>query len=347
MIHVIRKIKNKLISLLHKTTVIKEKLIMQWVKSNMAETEAMFRSQQHAIISGNYKLYDKKRGDTHRVVCYMSDGTVGEGLADRLRTILTSFVFAEVHGRPFYLFHDKDFKLEEYLEPNEVDWRIEREEINFGLNRVAFVFHWRGRIPVLKYPEREYHMYAAQTLVNLSTPQELSDKYTDGKVFRKLFKLSDGLANKVDGLMKSVGLKENEYIVFHLRFLNFFDQVEIDGEVTSTPEEREQMLKRVHATIGSVRAQWGDKKILLFSDSPTFLSAPHPDYIQVLPGKVGHVAKHGKNSEVVEKTFLDLIIMSRAATVYSIIGPNIYGGGFSREAALIADKPYEKIPLLV
>jgi len=80
---------------------------MQWVKSNMAETEAMFRSQQHAIISGNYKLYDKKRGDTHRVVCYMSDGTVGEGLADRLRTILTSFVFAEVHGRPFYLFHDR------------------------------------------------------------------------------------------------------------------------------------------------------------------------------------------------------------------------------------------------
>ena len=315
-------------------------------RSNMAETELMFASHQMSILSSNYKLYTAKKNAPHRVICYMSANSVSEGLADRLRTILTSFVFADVNGRTFHLYHDKDFKLEEYLIPNEIDWRIKKEDISFGLNRVALIFHWRNSIPKLRWPNREYHMYAAQTLVNLSTPSHLADKYTDGKVFQRLFKLSNRLQLIVDKAMQEASLIENEYIAFHLRFLNFFDPVELRGKVTSTPEQREDMLNKVNSIIEQVHQQQPDKKILLFSDSPSFLAAAHPSYVHVLAGTVGYIAKHGTNQAIVDKTFLDLIVMSKAAAIYSIIGNNIYGGGFSRQAALIADKPYHKIKIM-
>ena len=84
--------------------------------------------------------------------------------------------------------------------------------------------------------------------------------------------------------------------------------------------------------------------MLLFSDSNRFLQAPHPDYIKVLPGAVGHIARHNDASAITDKAFIDLIIMSKAAQVYSITGPHIYGGAFSRTAAAIGGKPLIEIP---
>ena len=136
----------------------------------------------------------------------------------------------------------------------------------------------------------------------------------------------------------------DEYVVVHGRFLNYFEAVEIDenrGSTAESEEERLAMMKRVIRTLDIVHEENKGKRILLFSDSNYVLHHDLlPSYVTVLPGEVGHVSKHGSNSSVADKAFVDLISMSRGSKVYSLRGDNIYGGNFAKYAALIGGKPY-------
>ncbi len=84
--------------------------------------------------------------------------------------------------------------------------------------------------------------------------------------------------------------------------------------------------------------QSGDQCILLCSDSNRFLQAPHPDYVKILPGEVGHIIKNNGNDAKTDKAFTDLFVMSKASCLYRITGKHIYTGGFARTAADIGGK---------
>ena len=180
-----------------------------------------------------------------------------------------------------------------------------------------------------------------------SLPPELQSKYTFKEVFHSLFSPSEWLKTLVENALKSQQLEEGNYIAFHLRFLNFFESVEplhSENNAIGTPEQQEQMLKAVHTIIDKIYRESGCKHVLLFSDSNRFLQAPHPAYIKVLPGTVGHIIRHNGTDEITDKTFTDLMVMARAQQVYSITGPHIYGGSFARTAAAIGGKPLIEVP---
>lgn len=304
--------------------------------------------QLHAASDTIKKCYHFWRtpiGDLQRVIVYMTEKNVHVGLADQLRTIRTAYVCAAENDRRFYLYHNVGgFRLEEYLEPNEIDWKIKEQEINFGLNCVGLEFFYR-KIPTLKNKKREYHLYSSGGIFAEMDHSDLKGTYTDHSCHRKLFKPTERLCSLVSEVMEKYELKENEYIVFHLRFTNFFEQVELEGAVTSTEQERRQMIIDVHQVIDEVYKASGCKKVLLFSDSNIFLNSEHPNYVTVIPGHVGHVSKYKKEQEIIDKTFIDLFLMSKGKVVYSIRGKNIYGGGFSREASIIGNKPFIELPL--
>lgn len=296
------------------------------------------------IIRNCYRFRGTATGDPKRVIVYMTEKSINVGLADQLRTIRTAYVCAAENGRKFFLYHNVGgFRLEEYLEPNEIDWKIKEQDINLGLNCVALEFFYR-KIPFLKNNKREYHLYSSGGILAEMDNPELRGKYTDHTCYRKLFKPTERLHSLIGEVMKKYELQEDEYIVFHCRFTNFFEQVELGGLVTSTEQERQQMIIDVHGVIDEVFQASNCKKVLLFSDSNTFLNSKHPEYITVIPGQVGHVSKHKKQA-IIDKTFIDLFLMSKGKVVYSIRGKNIYGGGFSREASIIGNKPFVELPL--
>lgn len=279
-----------------------------------------------------------------RVIVYMSDDYELAGLADRLRTIRTAYVCAAANNRTFHAYHQvKGCRLEDYLEPNEIDWSINKNDIDFNLKNIAICYNYK-EIPVCKH-NKELHMYSADGIIAEMRNAGNYPQYTDHEVYRRLFKPSAQLQDMIDCTMHTTGLRENEYIAFHLRFLNFFEQVEINGSVSSTQEEQIQMIDNVHAVIEKVCQETGCKNVLIFSDSNAFINAEHPAYIKHLPGEVGHISKHG-NKQTTDKTFVDLFIMSKAKAIYSIRGKNIYGGGFSREASIIGNKPFIEVPLV-
>lgn len=300
------------------------------------------------VLCNMYKLFQFSIAPSPRVVTYMTEGTEFTGIADRLRSIVTAYVIARENNREYYLYHDKDFKLDEYLEPAAVDWRIEKKNICRGLNNVAFLWFLQTW-PKLNPLRREYHCYWASSLIDMKAlPPDIQAKYTFSSAFWTLFKLAPRLEELLNRTMESAGLTEDNYIAVHLRFLNFFEAVEersLDTEGTATKQEQEIMLSNVNQTLKELHNEYG-KKIVLFSDSNRFLTAPHPAFCTILPGTVGHVLRHSHNTAITDKAFVDLLIISRAQAVISITGEGIYGGGFSMTAAAIGAKPFIKVPLV-
>ena len=300
---------------------------------------------QWNTIRHEYKLFELRKRNPARVIIYMTEHTEFAGLADRLRGFVSGYILAKENNRSFHLYHDKGFNLETYLEPNEVDWRISPADISRGLNRVAFLW-FTNSWPRLEKSKKEYHGYGLFNLIP-HLPEGIKEKYTYGGVFHTLFRPTTYLQQLIDSTMQAAQLQEGQFIAFHLRFLNFFEPVEMnktEADVTGTPEQQAKMITDIHATIDQVYRASACKHVLLFSDSNRFLQAPHPAYIKVLPGTVGHIARHNDAGTITDKAFIDLFIMSKAAQVYSITGPHIYGGAFSHTAAAIGGKEVITIP---
>lgn len=276
------------------------------------------------------------------MIIVMTDETEFHGLADRIRTMLAGYALACENGLNFFIHHTAGFKLETYLEPNEVNWLIPEHKISRGLNCVKTIW-FLNQWPFKLSKRHEYHGYRLYTLWPFI--EEKSD-YTYKGVFNKLFKISDYLRNLVDSAIEQIGYTKGNFIVFHCRFLNFFEQVEAYGKVTTTPEQREAMLANLHATIESVVTRIGCRQVLLFSDSNTVLNAHHPEYIRVLPGTVGHVYAKAKTDGIADKVFTDLFVMTHAKKIFSIVGENIYGGAFSQTASILGNVPFEKVNIV-
>lgn len=301
------------------------------------------------VLCTMYKLLELRRpAPSPRVISYMTEGTEFTGIADRLRSIVSAYVIAKEHNRDYYLFHDKDFNLADYLEPADVDWRIEEKEIRRGFNNVAFLWFLQSW-PRLNPLRNEYHCYWASSLIDMEVlPPDIQAKYTFSAAFWTLFKMSPGLEQLVNSTMQAANLTENNYLAVHLRFLNFFEAVEercTDISGTATKGEQDAMLANVNQTLINLHKEY-NLRIILFADSNRFLAAPHPDFCTVLPGTVGHVLRHTHNPAIIDKAFTDLMIIARAKVVISIVGEGIYGGGFSMTAASIGHKPFLKVPLI-
>lgn len=102
------------------------------------------------IIRNEYKLLDFRPHHRDWVVAIMTPNTEFAGLADRIRSILSAYIIAKNNNRQFYLFHDKDFHMEQYLLPNEIDWRISPHDIHRGITKVQHIWFDYTKAP---YPK--------------------------------------------------------------------------------------------------------------------------------------------------------------------------------------------------
>lgn len=282
--------------------------------------------------------------NTNRVIVLMTDATVKTGLVDRIRTMLTTYVIAAESGMPFHIYHDAGFDLQNYLIPNEVNWAIDKTEIKYDLNKTSLFFYLR-RFRKLDKINKDYHFFQSQILVDYMLPDSLKGKYSDNSVFHKLFHFHPAVVLEAEKNLEEIGCKCGDYVSLHCRFLNFFQQVEVFGNTTSTPEQREKMLKAVHATAEKIHKETG-KIIILFSDSDSFLQKEHPCFVRVLKGAPGHIVMNSGDADVTMKAFVDLLIMSKGSAVYSLRGDNLYASGYSRCAAVaIGGIPYMCEPI--
>ena len=296
------------------------------------------------------------RSDKHeRAVVFMAlnETTFSGGLSDRLRGIVSVYAECKRQGRPFRIVFEP-LHLEDYLAPNEYDWRIGEDEIDWDLAKsypcVLLTYHndshnrWQHFVQssVLRSYFRK-HCHQLHVFTNMIPSDE---EYQT--LFHELFRPTDDLQQLIGYHLEKLGGKGN-YISCTFRFRQLLGDFKEGGD-TLPVEQREAYIERCIETVKKLHKQYGDKNILVTADSSTFLSELKEKslpYVYVMPGKVVHIGFTADASKAVYmKSFLDMYMISYADTVYLVRDKLMYHSGFPLRAALLNRAEYKEINLL-
>lgn len=288
------------------------------------------------------------------VVC-MCDGRFRSGgLGDRIHGILSLYAFCRDNGFPFKVNFCEPFRLKEYLEPNEVDWDIEPEDLCYDLHgtkpmMMACSFKANGGTQqqeadymyrcldnvIKKKSSKEYHIYT--NMHYACRP----DMYSE--LFHKLFKPTRPLVDAIKWNKEQIGCK---YISVTLRFQNLLGDF-AEGKYPTLPSNKQNMLiAKVKVKIEELHARkHPETKVLVTSDSRRFLDEiDQEDWTYTIPGKLVHMSYTPIHDfETHLKSFVDLFMLADAEKLYLLVTDDMFHSGFAESAALINNRPYEVI----
>lgn len=276
----------------------------------------------------------------------MFDGRVNAGgLCDRLWGAVSTYLYCKDNNIPFKLHFISPFNLSDYLVPAEVDWSIGNKALVYD-SAVAgpLVIKCLGfgreddMSPIGKaFAEgvKQLHVY---TNAHSSRP-----RFHEG--FNDLFMPSKVLADSVNEIISENG---DDYVSISFRFVRLFGDFEdVNWPVLPDEKSREDMIQRGLSVINRVGKLHPGKKILVTTDSVTFLNrAKSLDNVFVVEGDIKHVdysaAPDGEKLPHL-KTFLDLLLISRAKHVYLGVNDMVYRSTFAKTASQIGNRPFDEI----
>lgn len=261
------------------------------------------------------------------------------GLADRLKAIINCYNIAKMNGFRFRIVFKVPFCLEDYLVPNEVDWKADYSDLSYSLwgtrffNELNFLTEdsWKGRTRLKK--DKEYHCYS---YVGNRQPKVFPESgYEWTRLYYELFRPSPRLQAAID----ACGYQERSYVAVHLRFVNAlenFEKVTCFDNALKTEEEKRELIRRCKQGLMRIKEENSGCRVLVFSDSKRFLDSLEDLPVEVLShDNIGHVS-FGAGDGATLKTFVDLYMIARASKVYRIDAPELYAwSGFAITGAMI------------
>lgn len=289
-----------------------------------------------------FKLYRRKyslsldksvKGNT---LFFIVDSSVTQtGTADRFKAIVGLYYIAKVNGFDFKIIYEYPFKLQDYFLPNKVDWLSSEDEISYSLKNSRIISLTGFKLLKLNKKIRQYHVYlykGVDLLEQLKIPNWESVWH---ELFNELFTMS---SHSLD-LLKLQPIYGEEYISVHLRFMNALDNVEKGVHNQLNERDKQTLIDNCLSYIKKIEQENCGKKIVVFSDSNTFIKVSLDNNLIVLPGVVGHIVFNTSN-EVIEKSFVDFLSIMHSLKVYNVMFSGMQASGFSKYAALAGGCPF-------
>lgn len=284
-----------------------------------------------------------------RAICIYDGKIKSGGLADRLRGIISVYEVCTELGLEFKLIFTSPFKLQQFLEPNNVDWQITKEELNYNTNVTDICYidtltgsdyeaakqkKWFRK--ELKKQYKEFH---------IRTNALFSYKGHYSSLFHELFRPSEKLQASIN---KQKEILNHEYISTSFRFMNLLGDFNETAELHNklTKEEQNKLITINIEQLHNLHNKYPHLRILVNSDSTTFLQeAKKIDYVYVIPGNVTHIDAENNCDEydIYEKTFIDFFMIANAQKIYLMRTGQMYNSGYPYAASKIYNKPFEKI----
>lgn len=267
------------------------------------------------------------------------------GMADRFKGAVTAFAWSKVNNVAFRMKYVHPFSLSDYLEPASYDWRLKEGEFSENICdvRVLYARGEPGRRLVSLKAKKQIHYYG-----NMNCLEYINDVYgTDfrwGELFRELFRPGKRLSACLEQQREAIGCRDYVSAVF--RFQNMLgDFKEYSFKSLETEEEKEELISKCIDAVKRLAGQWPGTRILVTSDSTTFLSRVSAlDSVYVIPGKVVHLGSEaGEDYDVYMKSFVDFYMLSESRHVYCIGTSDMYPSEFPMYAAKVYDVPFERI----
>lgn len=291
-----------------------------------------------------------------KTVIYMvqPETTFSGGLSDRLRAITSIYKECKRQRLNFKLVFEP-LHMEDYLEPNGYDWRIDKRDIVWDAVKVfpctVLTYHHNLRNALQRFAQRtilrsflrknyqQIHVYS-----NMATEEE---EY--GILFKELFKPTQELQQQIDFHLQQLGGKGN-YISMTFRFRQLLGDFKEGGE-TLPERERSAYIDRCAKCVERMHHAVPDKKILVTADSYTFLNQltarfgnnSTDNWLYVIPGKVVHIGfTYDADKKTYMKSFVDYYMLSYASTVYLVRDKLMYHSGFPERAAMLNGVDYKE-----
>ncbi|MCH5239637.1 MAG: hypothetical protein J1F38_05395 [Muribaculaceae bacterium] len=266
------------------------------------------------------------------------------GLTDRFKGAVSWWNYCRQNNVQFKLFYVYPFLLTDYVVPNEYDWTIDEKEIPDSIFNTR-IFYGRGengkRLSKFKTNKNIWY-YGNIDIGNTLHYPPYSDDW--GASFRKLFKPSPLLENALSFHRNAIGGK---FVAAVFRFQNLlgdFNEGKFYRKIKNK-EEVQKLIQRNLSELERIRSKHPDLKILVTSDSFTFLEeAEKKDYVRVVKEKISHMefSKTDVNHTQL-KSFLDFFMIGEAVKVYSIVIGDMYKSDFPVYAAKAGGVPFERI----
>lgn len=292
--------------------------------------------------SDNLKTIELKNTE----IVFMVDGRfIHGGLTDRLRGITSLYHYCKQKGISYYLNYTYPFELSQFLEPNKYNWLIDINHITYNSKQAVPVVinDWQFDVRLHKsYLDKIINRNKGKQIhVYSNTPYF---KNTFKQDFEELFRPSFILQNRVNEIISMIG---KPYIAMVFRFQQLLGDFKETGYKTLPKQEQESLIQHCINKVSELHNNaYSDKPVLVTSDSITFLHAicSKLNFVCIIPGKVVHMDHTSDASnEVYMKSFVDLLVLSKAQKIYLLQTGDMYHSGFAKQASMIRNIPYEKI----
>lgn len=292
------------------------------------------REKEKEILSVyNNTDYIQIEGINNGIICMFDGSYMHGGLTDRFRGICSIYDFCKKHQIPFYICYTKPFNLTDYLIPNQYNWLIETENINFKNADVAILNDW-------EIPYKLHNLYLRKILFRCRKKQIIMYSNTNFrdynfyKNYHELFKPSDFLQSELDKIIHEIN---TQYLTISFRFTTLLGDFMDCVNQPLSEEEQEILINDCLDAINKIYKSSAYKKVVVTADSAKFLKrASTLSYVYIIEGNIGHI-DYSENDNSVLKTFLDYYIISKASEAFLVIGKGMYRSGFSRHAALMGN----------
>ena len=277
-----------------------------------------------------------------RGIVYMADGSMLHGgLSDRLRGCVSLYYIAKKLKIPFKIYFVSPFHLKEFLVPNKYNWTIEDENMDFSLDNTNVVYIYNRDLPL-------EHTFQERYLKERIIPQKQNHIFTNidlrdrnfSSLFHELFRPTDELALLLQKHRERIG---TDYVSMVYRFQQLLGDFKEGNYPVLKLEEQRMLIQKCRNAISKIHEKHPNKKILVTSDSSTFLeSVKDVEYVYVIEGKVFHMDFNTIASHLpYMKSFLDLFMLSDSKIVYLVRAGLMYNSGFAKRASLINNIPYK------
>lgn len=302
--------------------------------------------------------------EKQKTIIYMvlQETTFSGGLADRLRAITSIYAECKRQALPFRIVFEP-LHLQDYLQPNTYDWRIEEQDIIWDTKRcypcTILTYHHNLKSRLQRFVQRTLlHHFMGKRAEQIHIYSNMATEETRyGELFKELFVPTGELQEQIDFHLHRIGGAGN-YVSMTFRFRQLLGDFKEGGEILDA-NERTDYTRRCITCVEQMHRKIPGKRILVTSDSTTFLAALHAHvygehadmgatdgWLYLIPGKVVHIGfTFDANRKTYMKSFIDYYMLSYASTIYLIRDKRMYHSGFPYRAALLNGADYEEIHL--
>ena len=306
-----------------------------------------FLLPMYKALNGNDNVNVNPQDKKTVVLMVKNETTFCGGLSDRFRGITSVYQECKRQGLNFKI-HFETPNLTDYLEPNEYDWVIKDEDVCYDTKRVypctILTYHplEDKRQPMVQRRILRCFLHKDYQQIHVYTNM-LSGDNEYSKLFHELFKPTKELQEQIDYHIGNLGGEKN-YSAVVFRFRQLLGDFKEGGE-TLPEAEREAYIRRCISAVEDIHHQSPEEKILVTSDSTTFLrrlsSLP---YVYTIPGEVVHIGfTYDASKNTYMKSFVDYYMLSYAKRVILVRDDKLFHSGFALRAAMLNGTEYQEV----